>query len=191
MIMEKQLLTIFCELYSYNNNIQIWTAEEFADNPPRLYRLQMINALMKAFQINCSYADFLKGEFITKKSIPNSEDLLRLTSKLYSDNMHINSQEKCDLGHAKYIFESLMHYRLKLEELFTIGSGVYAASSYYRIPLLVYSGINEKLETETQILESLILLFMKFKKSNYSREDLIQHFNYPDVDLGDVDFDWM
>lgn len=189
--MEKQLLTILLELYTYNNRMETWSLKKFAGNPPRLYRLQMINALMKAFNIKCSYTDFLKGEFITEENLPSSEEILRFTAKLYPDKMGIKPQDNCDVGHAKYIFQSFIQYRLKLVELFDIGSGVYAASGYNRIPSLVFFGINKKLEAETNILDTLILLFMKFVKSNYSREDLIRRFNYPDVDLDEIDSEWM
>lgn len=77
--MEKTLLTKFLELYTLSDNIIKWSVDNFANNPPRLYRLQAIDALMKALQINCSYQEFQHGEFLMKlDNLEQSELIIKI-----------------------------------------------------------------------------------------------------------------
>lgn len=53
--MTKQLLTSFFDLYTLSNDISKWSIDYFANNPSRLYRLQVIQVIMNALQMNCSF----------------------------------------------------------------------------------------------------------------------------------------
>ena len=76
---KQQLLIAFLDLLSFEKKVNNWSEEKFSENPPRLYRLKIINALMKALQIKCSYADFLNGEF---KKILNLQKSKECNSKI-------------------------------------------------------------------------------------------------------------
>ena len=49
-----------------------WYEDQLKDNPPRLYRLQMINALMKALDIDVTHSMFASGRFINDNEIDSS-----------------------------------------------------------------------------------------------------------------------
>ena len=184
-----QLLFAFLDLLSYEKDLNKWSEEEFSDNPPRLYRLQIVNALMKALNLTCSYADFLKGEFITEENLP-STTALRQQLALICEYLSIKSNSTWSVTKAKFVFDNLIQYRLRLLNLFDFGSGVIASSGYYRVPFLVSTTFNDKLKEPIENLNQLIVLFFNSEKLYYSKATLIEKFGFPDVDLREVDMDW-
>ena len=86
---KQQLLIAFLDLLSFEKKVNNWSEEKFSENPPRLHRLKIINALMKALQIKCSYADFLNGEFITEENLPTKTVVLNQTALIHIGDLRI------------------------------------------------------------------------------------------------------
>lgn len=111
--MEKQLLDIFLDLYTYDSKIKEWSFEKYENNPSRFYRLQMIAALMKTLNITCNYYDFKKGCFIDKTQFDKwkefKESMIdQLDTKAYNRSLRDNSYP-LDI---QSVYETFMQYRL-------------------------------------------------------------------------------
>ena len=188
---KQQLLIAFLDLLSFEKKVNNWSEEKFSENPPRLHRLKIINALMKALQIKCSYADFLNGEFITEDNLPDKAEVLNQTALIHIGDLRIKSNSTWSVSKAKFVFKNLMNYRLRLLDLSNFGNGVMAVSGCFRIPFLVSSTFNDKLSEPIANLDNLLLLFLNPSAINYSRAVLIADYGYPDIDLTEVDIDWL
>ena len=119
-----QLLTSFLELYTLSNNIGKWSKDNFTNNPPRLYRLQAIEALMKALQINCSYQEFQYGEFLSGQNQLVQSELITKIKKSYPILFQtINTEEKKQID-GQFMFEILFSYRMQLQKLTSVKDSV-------------------------------------------------------------------
>ncbi len=116
---EKQLLDLFSDLYTYDTKIQEWSIEKFEENNSCLYRLQMIAALMKALGITCSYNDFKHGRFIAKDQFNKWKEfkesiLEQLDEKAYA---FIVACKVLSYPHNELVFKSVELILVLIERL--------------------------------------------------------------------------
>ncbi len=62
------LLHAFLDLRRLAPDTGDWSSERLASNPPRLFRLQQLIALFRAFEIDWDPVSFVEGKFIQPKS---------------------------------------------------------------------------------------------------------------------------
>ncbi len=189
--MEKTLLTKFLELYTLSDNIIKWSVDNFANNPPRLYRLQAIDALMKALQINCSYQEFQHGEFLMKlDNLEQSELIIKIKENyptLFPSN-NIVEEEQIDF---QFIFEVLFSYRMQLQKLTSLRDSVLEYSEYNRYPVLIIDTINNKLQADNEAIVNILAYLINPKEIHFSNQELVEKYNYPVGDLDELDSDWI
>ncbi|RAR73742.1 hypothetical protein [Flavobacterium aciduliphilum] len=188
--MEKQLLDTFLDLYTYDTKIQEWSFEKYENNPSRYYRLQMITALMKALDINCSYYDFKEGRFISKVQYNKWKDFKetimdQLDAKAYARSL----KEKLHPFDIQSIFRTFMEYRLFSEKVLGIFDGIYLAKDEFRAFASILNKSNSHLKEELKNIEQVLHFCINPNGLNYMQEELIKQFGYPEVDLGAIDID--
>ena len=189
--MKKTLLTNFLELYTLSDDITKWSVDNFSDNPPRLYRLQAIDALMKALQINCSYQEFQHGEFLMKpNNLEHSELIIKIKENyptLFPSN-NIVEEEQIDF---QFIFEVLFSYRMQLQKLVSARDSVLEYSEDNRYPILIIEGTNSKLQADIEALDDILAYLINPKEIHFSNQELIEKYQYPIGDLDEIDSDWI
>jgi hypothetical protein len=190
--MEKQLLKTFLDLYSLNNKVENWSLKEFQKNAPRLVRLQMIDSLFLALNIQCSYSDFMKGLFIKDYNLYNWDELKAIITNKHKKGMNqVHFQGNESAYELQVFFQELFEYRLLMEDLVKKNSGVMAASGVYKIPFNIMKDINRKITKEFAGIEQILAYLLNPGGLQYSIEELNLQFGYPIVDLMDIDFDWL
>jgi hypothetical protein len=188
---EKQLLYVFSELYILDNRITEWSLEKFKDNPPRFFRLQMINSLMNALNLNCSYNEFKNGKFISDKHL----DKWPLFRNEIINKFQLKSQKsqnrvvKCH--HIETIFYCFINYRLHAEKLLTSNDAIYAASHEFLLFSKLMTNSNLLLKKELKKVDKILFFLINPEGISYSKEQLIEQFNYPNLDLNEIDLDWI
>jgi hypothetical protein len=115
--------------------------------------------------------------------------LVEENSKLGLNN--VNFEEIVFTGALQYMFEKLMEYQLRLDDLFNIGCGVIAASGLFRMSLNIMNETNEKITKESVIIVKILYYLLNPKGLRYSAEELQNQFDYPSVDIDQIDIDWM
>jgi hypothetical protein len=189
--MTKQLLNSFLELYTLSDNITKWSVDNFANNPPRLYRLQAIDALKKALQINCSYQEFQHGEFLMKpNNLEQSELIIKIKENyptLFPSN-NIVEEEQIDF---QFIFEMLFSYRMRLQKLISVRESVIEYSNGNRYPVAIIDDINSKLHADNEAIDNILAYLINPKEIHFSTQELIEKYNYPAGDLDEIDSDWI
>jgi hypothetical protein len=189
--MEKKLLKRIMELHHLSNDSSQWSIVKFDKNPPALYRLKMINSMFEVLEIKVTYEQFIKGEFLNKLNMPEVDKIVALLSNYGKFKLPINPEDKWGVDQAQHTFLYLMKYRLYLNQLENIGSEVYAASGYYRLPFVIFAKLHPPVKRESKVIDALLRLFINPTKLKLSKEELIAIFNYPTVKLSDLDLEWM
>lgn len=190
--MEKQLLDLFLDLYTYDDNISLWSFDTFEDNPPRYYRLKMIAALMKALEINYSYSELSQGKFISNKQVEkwaafkNSIETILSQDKVYNDSRFVT-----DASDITNIFRTLMRYRLYAQQLLSSNDCIYAASGEFRVFLELMNTPSQQLVEELKKIDSVLLFCLNPLGISYTKEELMNQFGFPNVNLREVDIEWM
>ncbi len=189
--MEKILLTSFLDLYTLSNDTTKWSVANFAKNPPRLYRLQKIDSLMAALKIEGSYQEFEYGEFLFEEG---RQDLAGFKNRIEEnypsifETIFLNNREDSDF---QFVFEVLLRYRIKVQQLINVKTCVLEVSGINSIPLTIISDIDKKLLKDIAAIDNILYYLLNPIGINYTKEDLITKFNYPDVDLAQIDKDWI
>lgn len=188
--MEKKLLKTFIDLYNYDSEIETWSLEKFKENPPRLYRLQIINALMNALEIHCSYINFKNGCFISDiqaERWDNFKESNKFLSKIKSKS-NIATKKSSEIS---AIFCSLLHYRLLAQKIVTCNDNIYAASAEFNLFSKLMNNPNKLLIKDLKKIEKVLQFCINPKKIKCNKSKLIDIYNFPDVDLNEIDLEWM
>lgn len=177
-----------------------WSYEEQKGNPPRFIRLKQIHSLMDAFipelmpskDIRQSIENFFVGNFLTSRP---SIDYSGLTSKI--DKAIENSRfsgaqkKKLDVFDLRSNYCNLMDYYLKMKNLINHNNGMMEISYPYLFSYIVTDAVSEAMKSKVDIISKLLVEFMDPKNSIYTDEEMVSRFNYPEVDLLEMDVEWM
>jgi hypothetical protein len=190
--MEKQLLTLFLELYALHNKPETWSLEKFADNPPRLYRLQIINSLKKALQINCTNLEFIRGEFISEAQLNKWAEFKESFQKhLPLKKKYNDPKYPTQVEDIKCIFQGLMDYRLNAQILLSTNDCIYATSGDYGAFVNLMNTTSRKLYRELKKIDAGLLFCINPNALTYTKKELINNFGFPKVNIIDVDIESM
>lgn len=189
------LLKLFLELHHLEPNIQNWSnlRDEIT---PRAVRKKMIDILLEAHQIVCDYEAFKIGSFIDEGFHINLGKINQIYEKhrgISFDNpiLQLKKDENFTRQHAKMLFRSLYNYRSHLDKALKSDDGVLAASGYYLLPILTKQKLNQLIIKEVQLIDELLIILINPEGKNYSIDELQTYFQYPTIDLEELDLDWI
>jgi hypothetical protein len=186
-ITAQTLLLGFLELRSLTPELNNWTEELLSDNPPRLFRLRQLTALFQAFGIPWGPQSFVKGKFIQSEDHRYDSLLSKLSTELQEDT----SCEVWDRHRLPRFFATLFDYRQRVDDVLSFSSGVLLSSGLF---LLAHSKIGELnriiLKNIADIDDTLVALICP-EMAVFSVEQLVRNYDYPDVDLTEIDVDWI
>ncbi len=185
----KDILALYFDFKSFQPSKRTWNEHTLHDNPPRLYRLKMLQSLFKAFGLG-SIKTFHEGGFVLKRNI---EDYSVLIERIKTDTKaHISYPlyiPPIRLPEIRYLFITLLRYRDKLDGIMGFNRGNIQAAGIYGYTCYKIEQINNVIKTDMSIIDNLIKSIISPSNQNISREGLIVNFGYPDVDLGEIDIE--
>ncbi|MGB0870594.1 MAG: hypothetical protein ACPGSD_13435 [Flavobacteriales bacterium] len=175
-----------------------WNVRSLRYNEPRYYRLKELESLMRAFEFgNDLLEDFQNLSFLNKRSVEDFRPLLNDIEK-YANN---NSSEKerwkkelersTDLPRLRMLIKSFMKFSEEMRCLLRFNSGWLMASSVTsRYSINKTQNILNNIDlTELNELESLLNTLLDPYERVYTKSELIEKFDFPDVDLDAIDND--
>ncbi|KAB2890958.1 MAG: hypothetical protein F9K32_06390 [Desulfobulbaceae bacterium] len=183
LVSSKDLLNCYLEFVVLVRESQAWQEEQLADNPPRLYRLKQLNAILRAFDIN-DLVEFRNGDFIEKDAHDRYEEVISLIS-LGSACVSIRDD-------LQACFCSLLQYREEIEKGLWFGSGYYHIGS--KILNTTYNHIWQsiaEIRASLSSIDQIIIGFISPDKKRIPIEHLVCDFNFPDVDIASIDMEWL
>lgn len=193
-ITEIDLVNKICEFIDYVPDRSEWNEFALESNPPRLIRLQQVNALMKAYLgEEMTIQDFIEGNFIKKRSIDEYNAISLLvknhnnTNKLFYDTM-----KKVHIRDVKMLFTSLIDYRLKINSAIYHNSGwLVASGNLLEYSIFVTGQINKLILNSLGELNHALSLIINPTSMKFTKSALIEKFGYPSEDLDEIDLNWL
>lgn len=181
-----------------------WDVAKLQSNKPRQVRLQRIEAMLTAFGLY---------ESNTNQLGRNNSSLAKAISSLLSGDF-VNSLHKsaiaeidayvttqlnnpyfdCELygDELQFIYRHLIKYKKQLYKLERFNSGWFEGGGKLgNYAYSLTSTITANLEGKTKELDYLLELIINPNRYSFTEQELIDKFGYPDVDLLDLDLDFM
>lgn len=187
----------FLEFQSLVLNTAMWKESELMDNPPRLYRFNQLQALFRAFDLG-QLPEFENGNFVEKRPVEGYQIIFDKVQKdfknleLYNEIYILNLIKGRDnIRYVTDLFKRLFLYRKRLSQVLTFNSGVLAASHLYYYALLKTEELNKIINENLEPIDTIIGLIISPNNQSFSRKQLIEKFDYPDVNLSEIDIKWM
>ena len=171
------LLNKVIEFTSMTKDSAEWSFEKQKDNPPRLVRLQQIQALMEAFvpclapatDIGRSIKDFYSGDFIIHQPIAKYASLVEDIEKTIAGSKH-SSAKKSEISaiHLQSNYRDLLDYYLKLKSLLNHTNKYLEISYLYFFPYIVTEDISASIGTKASTISSLLTEFIDPEKQSFT-----------------------
>lgn len=181
-ITARSLLLEFLNLRSMSPKLREWTEEQFANNPPRLFRLRQLVALFRAFGIPWNPTSFVQGKFI-EPDLPRYAALLsKLTAEMPHGSAHWTHSHQ-----LPQFFSILLDFRKRVENVLDFSSGVQEASGLYLHAHRKAGELNSVIQDNIAIIEGTLVELISPEAAAFSIEQLTRDFEYPDVDLFEID----
>ena len=185
----KDILALYFDFKSLQPSKRTWNEHALHDNPPRLYRLKMLQSLFKAFGLG-SIKTFHKGDFVLKRSI---EDYSALIETIKADTKahlsYLRYIPPIRLPEIRYLLITLLQYRDNLDGIIGFNRGNLQAGGIYGYTCYKIEQMNNVIKADTSTIDDLIKSIISPSNQYISKEELIVNFGYPDVDLGEIDIE--
>lgn len=173
-----------------------WSVESLSDNPPRLYRFLELQSLMKAFNLGDNLIkDFAHQGFLTKRSTADFKPIIKDIED-YAMNDELEKSLKQFKSYRKYQGDMVYNYFFRFSEamrnMLNFNSGVLEAGlveSRYFIRKTQHV-LNTIDISKLKEIEDLIVLIIDPKKQTFTKGELVNKYEFPDVDLQSIDSDW-
>lgn len=183
----------FLELRSLTPELSDWTEEMLSDNPPRKFRLQQLVALFRAFDIPWNPQSFVDGKFIQSEH-PRYDSLLsKLFTELLSRKPLID--KTLVIRDHRYqlplFFKTLFDYRERIDEVLSFSGGVMAASGLFQLAHKKANVLNRIIHKNIADIDDTLAALISPEMAVFSVEQLVRDYGYPDVDLSEIDEDWI
>ena len=194
------LLNKVIEFTSMTKDSAEWSFEKQKDNPPRLVRLQQIQALMEAFvpclapatDIVRSIKDFYSGDFIIHQPIAKYASLVEDIEKTIAGSKFRNARKKeISTIHMQSNYRDLLDYYIKLKGLLNHNNKYLEISYPYLFPYIVTEDISASIASTVDPISHLLAAFIDPGKQSFTKEELTSKYHYPTEDLLDLNLDWM
>jgi hypothetical protein len=186
LITARSILLGFLDLRRLSPDLRHWTEKRLSDNPPRLIRLRQLVAMFRAFGLPWNPRSFTQGKFIK----PEDPRYTALLSKLEKE-VPKEGRNSCGRHQLPFFFALLFDYRSSLEETLSFTSGVLEASGLYLHACHKAEELNTIIRENVAIVEDILVALISPGGLSFSVEQLARDYDYPDVDLLDLDIEWM
>ena len=205
-----ELLDKVLEFVEMTPDINQWSIKKLNGNPPRQIRLRQIESLLTAFfegqspkipnSIGHDFINdehpinwFLSGKFIELK--PPSEFLTttRPIEKLFKKHqLDYDESNSIQAEDIRLVFSQLVSYKSKLRTVLNSNSGCLEASSTGpQFSLLLTNAISKSIQNKFKDLDTVLESIINPIQLWFSRDELVNHFNYPVEELFDADLEFL
>ncbi|MDR2710592.1 MAG: hypothetical protein LBB65_04595 [Burkholderiales bacterium] len=188
-ITARSLLLGFLDLRSLSPDFGEWTEKEFSDNPPRLLRLRQLKAMFRAFDLPWKPSSFTSGAFIRLEH-PRYAPLLSRLKAEYEEMFPDAPSERIESRELPMFFEILFDYRMSLNESLSFPANFLEASELSLLAVRKTMALNKVIRSKVVAVEKLLAELICPEGTSFSVRQLVRDYDYPDVDLIDIDIEW-
>ena len=181
----RDLLLQFFDLRGLSPVVKNWNEEALADNPPRLYRLQQLMALFRAYDVPWDPEAFMEGTFIETDHPRYRAVLSELT-----DELRESARDRAGAHQLPDFFKTLFRYRSRVNAVLSFSNGVMAASGLYHCAHHKAEGMNSIIRANVSIIDDTLVALVSPDAATFTTAQLVQDYGYPDIDLSEIDLAW-
>jgi len=185
------LLSDYLELLALEPDKNEWDNDSFNGSPPRKYRLLRMKSCLKALGFEMNANDSIELPLYLREldtsEMTKIEDILEVNFSLYFTN-YVTERSPEVFNQLFIDCLQLLKGIYKLQNTF---SEKLAASNHLLTPLLIRDQILEKISKERETLEKAMVLMLNKEAHTYTYEELVELYDFPNVDLGAIDLDWI
>lgn len=185
------LLRQFVELRDYSPDLESWSDESFAANPPRLYRLGRLRALFAAYQIDWDPAGFAKGAFIESADERYADVARQMEVLLVTVALEPGSLSASGATQRQLCFEMLLRYRERVEKVLVFPDRILAASGWFALASHQMQELNRVIDEHLLLVEEILAALLSPEGRRFELLEMVRDYGYPDVDLEEIDIDWI
>lgn len=187
-ITSKDLLAGFLDLRGLTSEFDNWTDELLSGNPPRLIRLRQLVALFQAFGIPWGPQSFAEGKFIQPEHPRYDLLLSKLSTELLGETTR---SVLADRNRLPKFFATLFDYRMRVDGILLFNSGVLSASGLFHLSYCKIGDLNRIIQENIVNIDDTLAMLISPEVAAFSVEQLVQDYGYPDVNLFEIDVDWL
>ena len=192
----KDVFKNYFKLLSYTSSIEDWDEQKLSDNPPRYYRLRQLNILFEAYSLG-NIADFKSGDFIRKRPLEEYKDLPDMANHFdkeilkMTDSYDYYQEEGLDYWMVEKLFTTLIGYRKIISNANKYTSGVIECGSLFKYAYDLIGHFNYLISKELDIIDDVVSFIISPSGKTYSVNELISKYGFPDVNLKNIDIEWI
>lgn len=192
------IFKLFFELKALSPNISLWNNEFFKDNPPRLFRYKMIISILNFLELDID--SFINGTFLKKDDIKLNRQIIdklnnkhaSIVSDFFNSSTFKDELDKSTFEQSiDYLFCRLFEYKELLYMVENFNSGALVVAPYYSLSFLLTNEISKQINQKSIIIDEILLLLLLQGKSKINIKELIRQYDYPQVDLTEVDLEYI
>lgn len=184
--MASDVLDLYLEFKGMQPDQDTWSEDKLADDPPRFYRLKMLLSLFRAFELG-DIKEFDEGAFVLRRKIEDYSTLIKQMKSELKSVTKFRKGEKITLHEIAFLFRRLMDYRRRWDRVINFSSGLLACSARYRYASYKTEEVNSQIRDKIAPINDILAVIMSPMRKVISKEELLTHFDYPDIDLSDID----
>jgi hypothetical protein len=186
----RHVLDLYLEFEGLQPNNNTWTQGKLRDNPPRLYRLKVLKALFRAFDLG-SIKGFAEGAYILKRNIEDYGTLIRQIKSELETNTKARIRGQLTLRDIVFLFKKLLDYRRRWDGVTEFSSGVSACSGNYKYAFYKIEQINSAIQDKISVIDDILSSIISPLGKAVSKEELVKQFDFPDVNFAEIDGEWI
>lgn len=189
-----EFLPLYFEFKAMTPNISQWNEKSLKSNPPRYYRFLRLKALIKAFGLKIDLCEFESGKFIYSKDISEYQFLTKELEKFNLSQTSKDESSEINNSDIQHVFFRFLQLLDSIDTVKSFNSGLLEANSAStRFMYATSTFFIEELSNLKYLMriEKIIASIIDPENREFSTPELIEKCNFPDVDLFDIDIDWM
>jgi hypothetical protein len=186
----EDILRIYLELACLEPDKNKWDEDWLQNNEPELFRFKMLKSLFRAFGLG-DIKDFDQGTFIVKRKL---EDYGFLTEKILSDlgpkPGHAYSQA-LDLSDIAFMFQTWLLQLQECEKIIKAYSWMIMVSEQTYYTFHKIKEVNMAIRNSTADMVAIMSSMISPSGKTFPKKELVRNFDFPDVDLFEIDVKWI
>lgn len=186
----KDILDLYLEFVCLEPDKNVWDEDWLQNNEPKLFRLKMLMSLFRAFDLG-DIKDFDQGSFILQRKI---EDYGFLIKKIVSDlgpKPGHAMGKSLDLSDIAYMFQSWLLQLQECEKVIKSYSFVMMVSEQTYYTFHKIKEVNMAIRQSTADMNSIMCSMISPSGKTISKDELVRNYDFPDIDLADIDAEWI
>ncbi len=186
-----ELLKHFRQRQRYSKDFSL---EAFSDVPPLYYRYLQIEVLFKAFKLKYQNNDLKILNLIEEKIVDDDKLLIDKLNEILSTKTKLNKKiESLNQNELETTFFDLLNYRIEIYELINSQKSILleGSSTNRRIYTnFIKYELGNNIIAQCELLDDILCSFFNPFSHKITLTELVENYNYPNVDLEKIDFDF-